>query len=77
MHRFLQCVPSWFLSGQVTSLFASVMEKELVKAGRGGIVKLVYETSRSSQRPHHAILRRVVLFARAFGGGGGVVGRGS
>ena len=31
MHRLRQLEPSWFRSGQTTSLFESVMEKEPVK----------------------------------------------
>jgi len=35
--RFLQLDPSWFVSGQTTSLFASEAENELVRDARGGI----------------------------------------
>ena len=38
MHRLRQLEPSWFRSGQTTSLFESVMEKEPVKVDRGGIL---------------------------------------
>jgi hypothetical protein len=38
MHRFLQLEPSWFRSGQTTSLFESVIEKEEVREDRGGIL---------------------------------------
>ena len=36
-HRFLQLEPSWFLSGQTTSLFASDAANELVRCARGGM----------------------------------------
>lgn len=38
MQRFLQLDPSWLRSGQTTSLFASVIEKDDVKDDRGGIL---------------------------------------
>lgn len=38
MQRFLQLDPSWLRSGQTTSLFASVIEKEDVKDDLGGIL---------------------------------------
>ena len=38
MQRLRQLEPSWFRSGQTTSLLASVIEKEEVKADRGGIL---------------------------------------
>jgi len=37
MQRLRQPEPSWFFSGQTTSLLASVTEKELVRPDRGGI----------------------------------------
>ena len=40
MQRLRQLEPSWFRSGQTTSLFASVIEKEEVKEDRGGILSL-------------------------------------
>lgn len=38
MQRFLQLDPSWLRSGQTTSLFASVIEKDDVKDDLGGIL---------------------------------------
>lgn len=38
MHRLRQLDPSWFRSGQTTSLLESVMEKDEVKDERGGIL---------------------------------------
>lgn len=38
MQRFLQLDPSWLRSGQTTSLFASVIEKDEVKDDLGGIL---------------------------------------
>lgn len=40
MQRLRQLEPSWFRSGQTTSLLASVIEKDEVKEDRGGILKL-------------------------------------
>ena len=40
MQRFLQLEPSWLRRGQTTSLFASVMEKDEVRAeDLGGILE--------------------------------------
>jgi len=40
MHRFLQLEPSWLRKGQTTSLFASVIEKDDVRADDlGGILE--------------------------------------
>jgi len=39
MQRLRQLDPSWFCSGQTTSLLASVMEKEDVRDDLGGILK--------------------------------------
>lgn len=38
MQRLRQLEPSWLRSGQTTSLFASVMEKDDVSDDRGGIL---------------------------------------
>lgn len=38
MQRLRQLEPSWFRSGQTTSLLASVIEKDEVKEDRGGIL---------------------------------------
>jgi len=39
MQRLRQDEPSWFFSGQTTSLLTSVTEKELVRAERGGMFR--------------------------------------
>jgi hypothetical protein len=38
MQRLRQLEPSWFRSGQTTSLFASVIEKDDVRDDLGGIL---------------------------------------
>lgn len=38
MQRLRQLEPSWFRSGQTTSLLASVIEKDEVRDDRGGIL---------------------------------------
>lgn len=42
MQRFLQAEPSWFRSGQTTTLFSSDTEKDPVSEARGGIPSCIY-----------------------------------
>lgn len=42
VQRFLQAEPSWFRSGQTTTLFSSDTEKDPVRDARGGIPSCIY-----------------------------------
>jgi hypothetical protein len=58
MQRLRQLEPSWLRSGQTTSLFASVMEKEDVRDDLGGILDDCLNSSNPTMR------RRGVLAGR-------------
>lgn len=50
MQRLRQLEPSWLRSGQTTSLFASVMEKEDVRDDLGGILDVRFNSSDPTMR---------------------------